>query len=98
MAKKECTHCKDKTENNTVSLVSAECEATRQNIVIKRLIWVIVLLIVLLFGSNLAWIAYESQYETVKETYEYDVDQDTTCGHNNCIIQGGEITNGTSEN
>lgn len=96
MSKKECTHCKDKMGNNSVSLVSAECEATRQNIVIKRLIWVIVLLIVMLFGSNLAWVVYESQYETVVETYE--IDQDTMCGHNNCVIQGGEIANGTSEN
>lgn len=96
MAKKECTHCKEKTGSETISLAMAECEATRQNIVIKRLIWLIALLIVLLFGSNLAWIAYESQYETIKETYE--VEQDTICGHNNCVIQGGEIDNGTSEN
>lgn len=98
MAEKQCTHCKEKRKEQTVPIVSAECEATRQNIVIKRLIWVIVLLIILLFGSNIAWIAYESQYEIVRETYEYQVDQDTLVGHNNCVIEGGEIANGSSKN
>ena len=96
MAKKECNHCKDEIQNDTVSLISAECEATRQNIVIKRLIWVIILLIILLFGSNIAWIIRESQFETITETYE--IDQDAFSGCNNCILKGGEIVNGTSEN
>lgn len=94
---KKCNGCKTQnTETEKISLVSAECEATRQHKIICRLIWVVVLLTVLLFGSNLAWTLYESQFETFTETYE--VEQDTEHGNNNCIIKGGEICNGTSEN
>lgn len=93
MAEKKCTHCNDKIGGEKVSLVSAESEATRQQIVIKRLISVIILLAVMLFGSNLAWITYESQFETIKETYT--VRQNTKCGNNNCVIKEGEINNGT---
>lgn len=87
MAEKKCTHCNDKIGGEKVSLVSAESEATRQQIVIKRLISVIILLAVMLFGSNL------SQFETIKETYT--VRQNTKCGNNNCVIKEGEINNGT---
>lgn len=94
---KKCNGCKTQnTETEKISLVSAECEATRQHKIICRLIWVVVLLTVLLFGSNLAWTLYESQFETATETYE--VEQGTEHGNNNCIIKGGEICNGTSEN
>lgn len=94
---KKCNGCKTQnTETEKIPLVSAECEATRQHKIICRLIWVVVLLTVLLFGSNLAWTLYESQFETFTETYE--VEQDTEHGNNNCIIKGGEICNGTPEN
>lgn len=94
---KKCTGCKTpNTETKQIPLVSAECEATRQHKIIKRLISVILILVLLLFGTNLAWIVYESQFQAVNETYE--VEQDTEHGNNNCIIKGGEICNGTSEN
>lgn len=94
---KKCTGCKTQnTETKKIPLVSAECEATRQHAIIKRLISVVLFLVVLLFGTNLAWIVYESQFENVVETYE--VEQDTEHGNNNCIIKGGEICNGASKN
>lgn len=94
---KKCTGCKiQNTETKKISLVTAECEATRQHAIIKHLIGVVLALVLLLFGSNLAWIVYESQFDTVYETYE--VEQDTEHGNNNCIIKGGEICNGISEN
>lgn len=95
---KTCTHCKDKKEEmEKISLISAECEATRQHKIIKMIVigWVITIL--LLFGSNLAWTIYNSQFETVTETYEVDLLQDTEIGNNNCIVNGGEICNGTAE-
>lgn len=94
---KKCTHCDVKSETTIaqVPIVAAECEAVRQHSIIKRLISVVILLVALLFGSNLAWIVYESQFETIVETYE--IEQDTEVGNNNCIIKGGEICNGTSK-
>ena len=45
---------------------------------IKSLVWVIVLLIVLLVGTNAGWLIYQSQFETVEET----------------TINGGDVVNG----
>ena len=60
--------------------------------VIKRLWILIVILVALLFGSNAAWIWYESQFETVVVTQ--DVDQETENGTNHFI--GGDYY-GTAE-
>lgn len=61
MAKK-CTHCninpKADENLNKIPLIAAECEATRQYETIKGLIYAIMLLTVLLFGSNLAWLFF----------------------------------------
>lgn len=60
----------------------------------KRLIAIIVLLTALLFGTNAAWIWYESQFTDEVIT----VEQDTKGGYNNYIGNDGDITNnGTSE-
>ena len=63
--------------------------------IIKSLIAVIVVLIMLLVGSNIAWIVYESQLETVeKTTTETIVTQDNAEGYNNYIGNDGDIVNG----
>ena len=54
---------------------------------IKRLWILVVLLIVLLFGSNAAWIHYESQFEDVVVTQE--VEQDAENGENHFV--GGDF-------
>lgn len=98
MAKK-CTHCRTQNADmtQTIPFVVSECEATRQHSTIKRLISAVMLLTILLFGSNLAWIIYNGHFETVTETYEIDLEQETERGNNNCIVNGGEICNGASE-
>lgn len=68
----------------------------------KRLITVIILLIVLLVGSNAGWLWYESTMETVEETTETvtatyeDIEQLTDTGGNNVI--GGDYVNGEAKN
>ena len=47
----------------------ARCERT-----IKRLFIIIILLIVLLVGSNVAWLIYESQFEDITTTIKSDSD------------------------
>ena len=60
----------------------------------RRLIVVIALLIALLFGTNAAWLWYESQFSDEVIT----VEQDTKSGYNNYIGNDGDITNnGTPE-
>lgn len=66
--------------------------------VIKSLIAVIVILIVLLVGSNVGWLIYESQYEVVQESTETNIGQDNENGDNNYIGNNGDITYGEAEN
>ena len=65
----------------------------------KALIWVILLVIVLLVGTNAGWLWYESQFEVVEETTtETTVTQDNASGYNNYIGNDGDIVNGETEN
>jgi hypothetical protein len=66
--------------------------------IIKWLVAVVALLIVLLVGSNVGWLIYESQFETVESTVEeYEIEQNAESGNNNSIINGGEIVNGETD-
>ena len=42
--------------------------------IIKKMFWTIIILIVALVGTNLAWLIYESQFETItSDTVEQEV-------------------------
>lgn len=60
-----------------------------------------IILIVALIGTNLAWLIYEKQFETVQETteetYMYDLEQESESGDNNFIGRDGDIYNGTTK-
>lgn len=56
---KKCTHCTDTKNIKEISFAAAEAEAMRQQVTISRLIGVVALLVILLFGTNLAWIINE---------------------------------------
>ena len=64
---------------------------------IRRLVWGIVLLIVLLVGSNGAWLWYENQFEVAEETTT-TITQDNADGYNNYIRNDGDIVNGKADN
>lgn len=73
---------REKDQNQyAIDVVSATAERN-----FKRLWIVVILLILLLVGSNIAWIVYESQFETV--TITQDVDQDADDGVNHFV--GGD--------
>lgn len=82
-----CNNCGDKTPINVPYVVheSAMARAERQS---KRLVTVIILLIVLLVGSTVGWLIYNSQFEVV-ETWEQEVLQDANNGENTFI--GGDL-------
>ena len=92
MAEKKCNHCG--TNNTPASVPFAVYESVMAQI--RRLVWVIVLLIVLLVCSNVGWLIYEAQFEVVEETTTetYTIDQDSETGNNNSVINGGEVVNG----
>ena len=94
---KKCNNCgTDKTPANVPYVVheSAMARAERH---IKALIWVIVLLIVLLVGTNAWWLIYNSQFEVVEETTD-TITQDNADGYNNYIGNDGDIVNGRTDN
>lgn len=84
----DCKSCKGNREQ--IPYIVHEGAVSRMERVNKRLIAIIVLLIVLLVSSNIAWMVYESQFEMCN--VEQDVDQENEQGNN--IFVGGDL-NGT---
>ena len=93
MAEKKCNHCG--TNSTPASVPFAVYESVMAQI--RRLVWAIVLLIVLLVGTNAGWLIYESQFETVEETTT-TITQDNADGYNNYIGNDGDIVNGKTDN
>lgn len=65
-----------------------------------RRLWVLcIVLIIMLVATNICWVVYESQYETVETTQMIETDTDGA-GSVNCIIgDKNEVSgHGTSEN
>ena len=95
---KTCNSCGSENQNIVVPYAAHEIAIATSERHSKRLWIVILVLIVALIASNLAWIIYEEQFETVETiTEEYDIEQDAEGGNNNSIINGGSIVNGETE-
>lgn len=91
----ECKRCAINDDMTNVVMSSADWQRSEQRHLRreKRFVAIVVLLILLLVSSNIAWLIYENSFEVVEETTEtitYDVMQDGT-GTNNSIINGGDI-------
>lgn len=54
--------------------------------IIKKMFWTIIILIVALVGTNLAWLIYESQFETITSD---SVEQEIQDVNNSQITQKG---------
>lgn len=61
--------------------------------IIAKQFWTIIILIVALVGTNIAWIWYINQYDFVTETTTLDGN-----GTNNYIGNDGDINNGDKSN
>lgn len=85
-----CDNCSRTPE--TVDYIVHEGTVARFERIIKRL-WILVLVLVLLLvGTNIAWIIYESQFEDVSVT------QDVDTGDGDAVIAGnGNVYYGESE-
>jgi hypothetical protein len=94
---KTCNSCN--TDNMaTMPIAQHEKDQNRLMSIIKALIAVIFVLIVLLVGSNIAWIIYEAQFEVVQESTETNIEQENESGDNNYIGNNGDITYGETKN
>lgn len=89
---KTCNNC-NTNDMAVMPIAQHEKDQTRLMGIIKWLIAVIVTLIVLLVGSNVAWLVYENSFEEVVTTEEVIVDADDN-GNANYIGQDGNIYNG----
>ena len=89
----DCKSCKVKEQHaEPVPFIVHEGTMARAEITIKRLWITILLLIVLLVGTNGAWIWYESQFEDIA------ISQENEDGYNNFVGNDGDIFNGETYN
>ena len=73
----------------SIDILKALAEQT-----IKRLWIIIILLIVLLFGTNAAWIYYENQFtDEITETYTSEANDGGTA----IVNRDGEVTYGSGQ-
>lgn len=80
-------------EHTNIPYIAYEAATARLERIIKRLWIVIILLIVLLVGSNIAWLIYEAQYE------DFTITQEAENESGDIVMNGtGELNiNGQSE-
>lgn len=91
-----CSNCgkeKEKTPE-TIPYIAHESAMARSERAAKRLWAVIILLIVMLVGTNAAWIWYNAQFEVVETT---EITQENADGYNNYIGNDGDINNGNAD-
>lgn len=92
---KICNSC-NTNDMAVMPIAQHEKDQNRLMGIIKSLIAVIVILIVLLVGSNVGWLIYNSQFEVVEESTT--ITQENAEGYNNYIGNDGDIVNGETNN
>lgn len=94
MATKECNGCGEHNKVADIPYIVHESAMARMERQFKRLWITILVLIVLLVGTNGIWIWYESQFKDVVTT---EVTQENSDGYNNYIGNDGDIVNGETD-
>ena len=87
-----CETCKGKDAHapESVPYIVHELSMARMERQIKRLWIALIVCIALIFASNAGWLVYESQYETLEYSYDYQQDGQGT----NIIGNGNDVNNG----
>lgn len=89
-----CKECKEKrSEVNTpenVPYIVHEAAMARNERNVKRLVVALIVAVVLAFATNVGWLIYESQFETLDYSYDYTQDGQGT----NIIGNGNDVDNG----
>ena len=88
-----CEACKEKEKQvEPVPFIVHESAMARMERTVKRLWILLILLAVFLVGTNVAWIIYESQFETQSAEVEVDT------GDGDAYVAGiGDVTVGESK-
>lgn len=75
----DCETCKEKQRMiEPIPFIAHESAMARMERTIKRLWILLMVMLVLLVGSNVAWIVYESQFVEEEWTYEATTDEGGT--------------------
>lgn len=87
----DCKTCKEirRQQEATISRYAFEATLVSFEKTIKRLWIAIIILILLLAGTNAAWVYYEAQFTEEVVT----VEQESESGYNNYVGHDGDITN-----
>lgn len=85
----DCNTCKATRNPPNVPYVVHEGAMSRFERVIKRLWIALIMAIILLVGTNIFWIAYESQFED-----SVTITQENDDGYNNYVGNDSDIING----
>lgn len=88
---KTCNNCGETKTPSTVPYQVLKDFKNTSTATIKRLWILIVILVLMLVGTNVAWLIYESQYEVVEYSYDYQQGGQGT----NIIGNGNDVNNGT---
>ena len=92
---KTCNNCGEtKTPTSVPYAVLVDFKETAKANSLKWFV-VCLVLIVLLVGSNIGWLVYESQYEDITETITQEVEQDADNGENYFV--GGDMVGETED-
>lgn len=93
---KTCNSC-NTNDMAVMPIAQHEKDQNRLMAIIKWLIALIVVLTLLLVGSNVGWLIYNAQFEVVEETTK--ITQENENGYNNYIGNNGDINYGkTNDN
>lgn len=91
----DCGNCQVKSAQAAdVPYIVHEASMARSERTVKRLWATIILLILLLVGSNAAWIWWNNQWETVES---WEITQENEDDNNNYIGHDGDIENGETD-
>lgn len=94
---KTCNNCGTENTNLTVPYVVHEAAVARQERQIKRMWIALIVSVAMLFASNIGWLIFESQFETI--SYEQDGEgiKNVNLGEQGDLINGAESENQTEE-
>ena len=89
-----CENCKGKEAHapESVPYIVHESSMARMERQIKRLWIALIVCVALIFASNAGWLIFESQYETLEYSYDYQQDGEGT----NIIGDGNDVNNGAT--
>lgn len=94
---KTCNGCGAESKNVTVPYVVHESTVARQERNVKRLWIALIVAISMLFASNIGWLIYESQFDTISFEQDGEGINNVNYGEQGDLNNGAESENQAEE-